>query len=64
MQRTVKSSLRRSQDGMVIAWAAVMLVIFLLMAAFAVDLGFWYYRKHDIQRGGRCSFGGSRSSGF
>lgn len=50
MQRTVKSSLRRSQDGMVIAWAAVMLVIFLLMAAFAVDLGFWYYRKHDIQR--------------
>jgi hypothetical protein len=40
----------RSQSGLVLVWMAVMLVVLLGMAGFAVDLGSWYLRSSKLQR--------------
>lgn len=46
----MKTRFSKSENGFVLAWTAAMLVLFLLMAALAVDLGYWYFKKNDIQR--------------
>jgi hypothetical protein len=40
----------RSQSGLVLVWMALMLVVLLGMAGFAVDLGSWYLRSSKLQR--------------
>jgi len=43
----------RGQDGergIVLVWMAIMLVVLLAMAGFAVDLGSWYLRSSKLQR--------------
>src|SRR5581483_708562 len=40
----------RSESGLVLVWMALMLVVLLGMAGFAVDLGSWYLRSAKLQR--------------
>jgi len=40
----------RSESGVVLVWMALMLVVLLGMAGFAVDLGSWYLRSAKLQR--------------
>jgi hypothetical protein len=40
----------RSESGLVLVWMALMLVVLLGMAGFAVDLGSWYLRSSKLQR--------------
>ncbi len=40
----------RSESGIVLVWMAMMLIVLLGMAGFAVDLGFWYLRSAKLQR--------------
>jgi hypothetical protein len=40
----------RSQSGLVLVWMAMMLLVLLGMAGFAVDLGSWYLRSSKLQR--------------
>lgn len=42
---------RRDEDGFVLVFSALLLVVLMLFAAFAVDLGSWYARAAQIQRG-------------
>ncbi len=43
------SAVRRDERGQVIVLAAVMIPVFLLMAAFVVDVGNWYTHKRQLQ---------------
>lgn len=40
----------RSESGIVLVWMALMMVVLLGMAGFAVDLGSWYLRSSKLQR--------------
>lgn len=41
---------RRGDDGFVVVWTSLLLVVLMLMAAFAVDVGSWYSRAAQVQR--------------
>jgi hypothetical protein len=41
---------RREESGVVLVWMALMMVVLLGMAGFAVDLGSWYLRSSKLQR--------------
>lgn len=40
----------RDSRGFVLVWTAILLTLLLLMAALAVDLGFWYKNKNQAQQ--------------
>ncbi len=42
---------RRSEGGFILAQAALLLVPMLIFAAFATDIGSWYLKGHQVQRG-------------
>ena len=43
------SRLRRDEGGQVIVLSAVMIPVFLLMAALVLDVGNWYTHKRQLQ---------------
>jgi Flp pilus assembly protein TadG len=50
IERMTRRNQQQSQSGIVIIWGALLIVIFMTMAAFVIDLGAWYARRLQVQR--------------
>ena len=49
-EHAMRSRSMAKERGFVLVWTAVLLTVLLLMAALAVDLGFWYRNKNHTQQ--------------
>ncbi len=45
-----RSKVARDERGVVLVWTAIMIVVFLGVAAFAVDIAFWHLAQGRQQR--------------